>query len=211
MPGYRPQVKSENGEMVDIPIAATYDENGNEIKKYVSTFLQTFTEEQKAQARANIGAVSASETVTTLYDHYIKAYSKYTSGNIEYIFTFVIRTKDKTPFTFDSLIQWLKDRNFYFYSSTFGGGTYKDLNFFFPLFFSFLSNDDDSINTVRQLEKPFAITVIQEQDQIYLVVCTTSTISGSNEDDNRLEIYKLNGDSTILNDNVIGAYGEIVE
>lgn len=60
MPGYKPQVKSESGEMVDIPIAATYDENGNEIKKYVSTFSQTFTDEEKAQARKNIGAADAS-------------------------------------------------------------------------------------------------------------------------------------------------------
>ena len=59
MPGYKPQVKSENGDMVDIPIAATYDENGNRITKYVSTMAQTFTEEEKAQARANIGAAGA--------------------------------------------------------------------------------------------------------------------------------------------------------
>ena len=62
MPGYKPQVKSENGDMVDIPIAATYDENGNKFnEQYVSIAAQTFTEEQKAQARANIGAASGSK------------------------------------------------------------------------------------------------------------------------------------------------------
>ena len=58
MPGYKPQVKTNSG-MVDIPIAATYDENGNRITKYVSTITQTFTDEEKAQARANIGAADA--------------------------------------------------------------------------------------------------------------------------------------------------------
>lgn len=48
--------------MVDIPIAATYDENGNKFdEQYVSVAAQTFTEEQKAQARANIGAASGSK------------------------------------------------------------------------------------------------------------------------------------------------------
>ena len=55
MPGYKPQVKTNSG-MVDIPIAATYDENGKKFQEeYVSVSPQTFTEAQKNQARINIG------------------------------------------------------------------------------------------------------------------------------------------------------------
>ena len=55
MPGYKPQVKTNSG-MVDVPIAATYDENGKNFQEeYVSVSPQTFTEEQKNQARINIG------------------------------------------------------------------------------------------------------------------------------------------------------------
>lgn len=97
MPGYKPQVKSESGEMVDIPIAATYDENGNEIKKYVSTFSQTFTDEEKAQARANIGVAggkvyrhcvsmrflaSNRHSASISFDLYINTPTPITSSNI---------------------------------------------------------------------------------------------------------------------------------
>ena len=55
MPGYKPQVKSESGDMVDIPIAATYDENGNRfIEQYLTAVKQTLTNEQKTQVLKNI-------------------------------------------------------------------------------------------------------------------------------------------------------------
>lgn len=34
MPGYKIQEKIANGEMVDLPIAATYDDAGNKIQEY---------------------------------------------------------------------------------------------------------------------------------------------------------------------------------
>lgn len=63
MPGYKLQVKTNSG-MVDIPIAATYDENGKKFQEeYVSVSPQTFTEEQKAQARANIGVMGGGQNI----------------------------------------------------------------------------------------------------------------------------------------------------
>lgn len=63
MPGYKPQVKTNSG-MVDVPVAATYDENGKKFQEeYVSVSPQTFTEEQKAQARANIGVMGGGQNI----------------------------------------------------------------------------------------------------------------------------------------------------
>lgn len=107
MPGYKPQVKSESGEMVDIPIAATYDENGNKFdEQYVSIATQTFTEEQKAKARANIGAVSADEAGVKVYYHNLVGK---TSRSVAY---FAVATNTAEPFTSSSLNKWLKDRGF---------------------------------------------------------------------------------------------------
>lgn len=96
MPGYKPQVKSTNGDMVDIPIAATYDENGNRLtEQYVSTIAQTFTDEEKAQARANIGAADASGGAK-VYRHFI-SYALY-STSYSAVFSFEIFSTDADPY-----------------------------------------------------------------------------------------------------------------
>lgn len=103
MPGYKPQVKSENGDMVDIPIAATYDENGNRFtEKYVSVAAQTFTEEQKAQARANIGVAGGK-----VYRHCVMVRLKKessSSGALLYsCFSFDVYLSTATPLTEDTI------------------------------------------------------------------------------------------------------------
>lgn len=100
MPGYKPQVKSESGEMVDIPIAATYDENGNRLtEQYVSTIAQTFTDEEKAQARANIGAADASSS-SKKYRHFIRIQKNGTFfGDSACAFYFIIINDSPTEIT----------------------------------------------------------------------------------------------------------------
>lgn len=220
MPGYKPQVKSKNGDMVDIPIAATYDENGNKFdEQYVSIDTQTFTEEQKAKARANIGAVSASEIVTTLYDHYIKI-NVNSNGVINDIVTFVIRTKDKTPFTIDSLYQWLYDRGFYYNVSTFGGGNYNQVKFFFPLCSSFLAHSNISFKDSEDYDndeftKVFGISCLIERNtkkyiSVYSVYLRDVNANGSSYRIKRIS-FDIEDEQVDFRDNVIGAYGEIVE
>lgn len=103
MPGYKPQVKSESGEMVDIPIAATYDENGNRLtEQYVSTIAQTFTDEEKAQARKNIGAASESAAGGRKYLHQIGLFVKENSANSAYynaVVSFYAILDDEKPVT----------------------------------------------------------------------------------------------------------------
>lgn len=102
MPGYKPQVKTNSG-MVDIPIAATYDENGNRITKYVSTIAQTFTDEEKAQARANIGAAGAKGGKT--YRHCVQIIAKGTSKRTNFFFDFI--DADSAKITADTLLDRL--------------------------------------------------------------------------------------------------------
>ena len=113
MPGYKPQVKTNSG-MVDIPIAATYDENGNRITKYVSTITQTFTDEEKAQARANIGAADAAGGKT--YRHLVRMQadkSKYAPKSGEgFALWFEFIDGDPTAVTIDNIFERLDGKSF---------------------------------------------------------------------------------------------------
>ena len=209
MPGYKPQVKSTNGDMVDIPIAATYDENGNKFnEQYVSIAAQTFTEEQKAQARANIGAVSAEEAAPTYYDHYLHFY--HTIGNKNHVYM-VVRTKDKTKFTRDSFKQWLIDRGFTCEQES-SNITWGNLNLFFPRVITpYADNETMSFSENMTGRDMFGIcygvNFFGKGSGQFLFVGKSLITSG----DGMISHLYLLANNNAMKDHVVGAYGEIVE
>ena len=68
--------------------------------------VQTLTDEQKEQARSNMGAASADEAGVKVYYHNLVGT---TSRNVAY---FAVATNTAEPFTSSSLDKWLKDRGF---------------------------------------------------------------------------------------------------
>lgn len=68
--------------------------------------VQNLTEEQKSQARENIGAASVDEAGAKVYYHNLVGKI---SGNVAY---FVVATNTAEPFTSSSLNKWLKDKGF---------------------------------------------------------------------------------------------------
>lgn len=213
MPGYKPQVKSENGDMVDIPIAATYDENGNKFnEQYVSIAAQTFTEEQKAQARANIGAVSAEEAAPTYYDHYLHFYHAIRSEEHIYM---VVRTKDKTKFTRDSFKQWLIDRGFTCEQES-SNITWGKLNLFFPRFIT-PSADNKSMsfsnNTIGYdlFAICYGVNYFGNGSGQFIFVGKSLTEETTSNVNNMVPHLYIRAGNTTMTDHVVGAYGEIVE